>query len=395
MNSCGAGSAGQSSVRSPSAPARRDAAGQRTVVAVPASASATSHRRIVRPFRELTAGRRGPCGVPRRRACSLCDRPRWSVAAFPSIGQSRLAFRPDFGSGTANSAPRSRLGHSASRLVPRCGRRVAAFVHWPRDRTAADRRAEHPRRRFRPPRRRGPRRRGRRRLVARRRDGQPLRAEPDHRAAGGAEPARRRPTLPFDVHLMIERPAPVGARVRRRRGVQRHLPRRGVRRPGGAGQGPALGRGEGRAGDRPGHPDRAVPGAAAQLRHPADHDDQGRLRRAAVHPAAAGQGPRRPAARRRRPPGAAHRGRRRDRRRHHRAGRRRPARTRSSPAPPSTAPTTRPRRYAACAPWRNARPPGPEVDPAGDRHATSSWSSTTTRTSRVSSSSTCGCTASR
>ena len=54
-------------------------------------------------------------------------------------------------------------------------------------------------------------------------------------------------------------------------------------------------RARGRAGDRPGHAGRAVPGAAAALRHPADHDDQGRLRRAGVHARAAGQGARRPA----------------------------------------------------------------------------------------------------
>ena len=34
--------------------------------------------------------------------------------------------------------------------------------------------------------------------------------------------------MPFDVHLMIEDPRSLGAGLRRRRGVQRHLPRRGV-----------------------------------------------------------------------------------------------------------------------------------------------------------------------
>ena len=70
-----------------------------------------------------------------------------------------------------------------------------------------------------------------RRLGARRRDGQPLRAEPDARPSGGGEPARghRHPDgLPSDDR----RPRPVGAALRRGRRLQRHVPRRGDRQPG-------------------------------------------------------------------------------------------------------------------------------------------------------------------
>ena len=121
--------------------------------------------------------------------------------------------------------------------------------------------------------------------------------------------------------------------------------------PGAAGQDAAGRRRQGRPGDRPGHPGRAVPGAAALRGHPADHDDQGRLRRPEVHAGDAGQGAgrappdhgartwrcgsRSTAASRRTPSS--------------RPPRRAP--TRSSPAPRSTAPTTRPRRSASCARW--------------------------------------------
>ena len=94
---------------------------------------------------------------------------------------------------------------------------------------AADR-AVDPGRRLRPAGRRG-RRGARRRLVARRCDGQPLRAQPDDRPAGGGEPARshRHPDgLPSDDRG----PRPLGAAVRRGGRLQRHLPRRGHRQPG-------------------------------------------------------------------------------------------------------------------------------------------------------------------
>ena len=53
------------------------------------------------------------------------------------------------------------------------------------------------------------RHRRRRRLDSLRRDGQPLRAEPDHRPGGGAGDqaalrARRRQPVPLDVHLMVQ-----------------------------------------------------------------------------------------------------------------------------------------------------------------------------------------------
>ena len=110
--------------------------------------------------------------------------------------------------------------------MPGRGRQRARYA---RPRGSADR-AQHPVRRLRAPRRRG-RRRGGRRLAARRRDGQPLRAEPDDRPAGGLVAAaghRHSARLPSDDH----RPGPVGDRVRGGRRVQRHRARRGGRRPG-------------------------------------------------------------------------------------------------------------------------------------------------------------------
>ena len=62
-----------------------------------------------------------------------------------------------------------------------------------RSASRADDRAQHPVRRLRPA-RRGRRMRSRRRLAARRRHGRPLRAEPDDRPAGRAEPAQGAPT---------------------------------------------------------------------------------------------------------------------------------------------------------------------------------------------------------
>ena len=87
---------------------------------------------------------------------------------------------------------------------------------------------------------------------------------------------RKATTLPFDCHLMIEAPErwAIGYAEAGAYNVTFHV--EAADRPGRAGAGPARGRHPGRAGDRPGHAGRAVPRHPAALRHPADHDDQGR-----------------------------------------------------------------------------------------------------------------------
>ena len=125
--------------------------------------------------------------------------------------------------------------------------------------------AEHPVRGLREPaaRHRGDRQRRRR---PRGRDGQPLRAEPDARPAGGrVDPqgdagAARHP--PDD-----RGPGPLGARVRRGRCGVGDLPRRGRGRTDPAGpRAPHAGR-PGRDGAQAGDPDRAVRRPAARARH--------------------------------------------------------------------------------------------------------------------------------
>ena len=196
----------------------------------------------------------------------------------------------------------------------------------------------------------------RRRLAARRRHGRPLRAEPDPRAAGGAEPAPgHRPAagLPPDDR----RPGPLGAGLRRgRRGATSPSTSRPRADPVQTARDHPRRRGAGRAGGQAGHPARALPRPAARVRHAAGDDRRARLRRPGVHgrgaaqgaagprststPATCGCSSRSTAASTRtpssRPP--------------------RPAPTCSSPARPSTAPTTRPRRSTALrAPGRARR----------------------------------------
>ncbi|CAA9381881.1 MAG: Ribulose-phosphate 3-epimerase, partial [uncultured Nocardioides sp.] len=140
--------------------------------------------------------------------------------------------------------------------------------------------AEHPQRRPRGPRcRAGPDRF--RRLGARRRDGQPLRPQPDLR------PGHGRGARPVDGPAAGR--APDDRRRRpQRRGVrrggrgERHVPRGGRPGPGAAGAGDPVGgcpRVDGAAARDPG---RALRGAAARARHAADHDRRAGLRRADV-----------------------------------------------------------------------------------------------------------------
>ena len=203
------------------------------------------------------------------------------------------------------------------------------------------------------------------RLAARRRHGQPLRAEPDARPAGrrGAR-WRRSPTagrLPPDDRG----PRPVGTGVRRGRCRLGHLPRRGGRCPGAAGPVAARRRSARRHGPQARHPDRAVRRPAARDRHGAADDRRAGIRRPVV--------PRRRACRRSAAPGSCCV-----------AGTTstcgcrstaastpapsrsppRPAPTCSSPARRCTAPTTRPRPRAGSAPRRRPRPAPPGGAPA-------------------------------
>ena len=84
----------------------------------------------------------------------------------------------------------ARSGRRPDRAAVAAPARHRRDVPGPVKENDRDHRAEHPGRRLRPPGRRGAGGRGRRRLAARRRHGQPLRAEPDDRPAGGGEPAR-------------------------------------------------------------------------------------------------------------------------------------------------------------------------------------------------------------
>ena len=121
-NGFGTRSAGQSSVRSPSAP-RAGAQPASSIVVTPASASAGSHRRIVRPsgsWRPVTAPRgETPAGVqptaPSRLECRRVsvDRPATDVCSSGIGGPERPILHHW-----------SLLGHSASLLVPRCGWRA-------------------------------------------------------------------------------------------------------------------------------------------------------------------------------------------------------------------------------------------------------------------------------
>ena len=87
----------------------------------------------------------------------------------------------------------------------------------------------------------------RRRLAARRRDGQPLRAQPDPRAAGRRGAAAQVAASPLDCHLMIDDPDRWAPGVRRGRRRQRHLPRRGRARAGAPGPRDPRGRVRARA----------------------------------------------------------------------------------------------------------------------------------------------------
>ena len=118
--------------------------------------------------------------------------------------------------------------------------------------------------------------------AARRRDGQPLRAQPDPRPAGRRvadqgqpAPARRAPD--------DRRPGPLGPGVRRGRLRQRDVPRRGGHRtdPAGPRRCAPLGARAGMA-LQAGHPGRAVRRPAARARHAAGHDCRAGLRRAEV-----------------------------------------------------------------------------------------------------------------
>ena len=113
--------------------------------------------------------------------------------------------------------------------------------------------------------------------------------EPHHRAAGRAEPAQsdHRPVR----RAPDDRPTRNGGRPATPRPARTTSPStpRPATNPVELAK-DAAGRGvQGRAGDRPGHPGRAVPGDPAVLRHPADHDDQGRVRRTGVPAGDAGR----------------------------------------------------------------------------------------------------------
>ena len=106
--------------------------------------------------------------------------------------------------------------------------------------------------------------------------------------------------IPMDCHLMIDDPdrwappyAEAGACNVTFHAEATDNPRRGgPRHP--------RGRRQGRAERQAGHPDRAVPGDPARVRHAADDVGRARLRRPEVHPRGAGQGRyRAPAGRRR------------------------------------------------------------------------------------------------
>ena len=96
--------------------------------------------------------------------------------------------------------------------------------------------------------------------------------------------------LPFDCHLMIEAPErwALGYAEAGAYNVTFHV--EAAADPVALAADLRAAGTQGRAGDRPGHAGRAVPGDPAALRHAPDHDDQGRLRRPVVHPGAAGQG---------------------------------------------------------------------------------------------------------
>ena len=120
------------------------------------------------------------------------------------------------------------------------------------------------------------------RLAPRRRDGRPLRPQPDHRAAGGGLAARRTADLFFDTHLMITDPARYlepfrdagadGCTVHVEVGDTAGLVRPDARpRPAGG------------AGRQPGHPVRGPRALPRPGRPGAVHDRLPRVRRPVVH----------------------------------------------------------------------------------------------------------------
>ncbi|CAG6394505.1 hypothetical protein SCOCK_270086 [Actinacidiphila cocklensis] len=184
------------------------------------------------------------------------------------------------------------VGHAA-RSAPwtRFSPPVGDLVCWAHER--ADQ-PQHPFRGLRPARRGGEGRRGRR-LAPCRRDGQPLRAQPDAGSAGGgvaAQGDRHAAGLPPDDR----EPGPLGAGLRRGGRVLGDLPRRGGHRPGPYRPGdPCQGRPR-LDGAAARDADRAVRGPAARAGHAADHDDRTGLRRAAVPGHHAAQDPPHPGA---------------------------------------------------------------------------------------------------
>ena len=160
---------------------RRAAAGQAATRTAGVGDRADPARRC-RALRDLLAAP----GRDRRRGRRRAAPPPGDRAGHPA------AVRPGRRrSATGRTCSCGRTGTAPTRCSPpRCEVTGAhRLTPWQRP---ADR-AVDPGRRLRPARRRG-RRRERRRLAARRRDGQPLRAEPDPRPAGRREPARRSPT---------------------------------------------------------------------------------------------------------------------------------------------------------------------------------------------------------
>ena len=229
----------------------------------------------------------------------------WSTTSSPTAPPSCSTPGPCFPacpiSATARPSSSGRTGTAPTRCscallaAPVTGR--AASIGWP---AAAPDRPEPPVGRLRPA-RRGRGRRAGRGLAARRRHGQPLRAEPDI-GLPVVQALRKSTELPLDCHLMIDDPdrwappyAEAGARnvtVHAEAAADPVMIARDLRAAG-ALAGLAI---------KPGTPLEPYLETAARLRHAAGDDRRARLRRPGVHRRRAAEGPRGPPAGRVRPP---------------------------------------------------------------------------------------------